>query len=110
MLVLGIASMVVYFKVIDYRSQVICTTDNRKINLNFGKIDGVSVLYYDNKTTFIYFDNQEVRDEFVKILGESEYFDRIYREVDYHLIKDGYDFNFSTDHPSFIVCYSYKRT
>lgn len=107
--VLGAASLIIYFKVIDYRDQVICTTDDRTVNLNFGKIDGVSVLYFSNSSTYIYFETSEDRQNFIKLLVESEYFDKIYDETDYYLIKDGYVFRFNIWYPDFITCNSYKN-
>lgn len=110
LIVLGVVSVFAYFKIIDHREQIICYTEDRNVNLNFGKIENVYCRYHDKTTTFIYFKTKEDRQKFVDRLVESEYFDKIYWETDYRLIKGGYIFSFNTWYNDFITCDTYKKS
>ena len=109
LILLGIISVGAYFKIIDHREQIICYTEDRNVSLNFGKIENVYCTYYEKTTTFIYFKTKEDRQKFIDRLVESEYFDKIYWETDYHLVKDGYVFDFNTWYNDFITCDTYKQ-
>lgn len=110
LILVGIISVVIYFKIIDNREQIVCRTLDKKISMNFGRIENVYCRYYGDETTFIFFQNAEDKQNFIdNYLITSKYFYEFKYDTHYFLIKDGYVFDFETYYDGYIVCSSYKK-